>query len=545
MVSRGAVVSDFSLLRSELVDALRQHALGPGADLRALFASDPDRARRFAFELPDCWLDLSKQPLTDDLVSAAAKLAERMQLHQALEQLFDGHTVNASEGRAALHTLLRVPAGSPVIEALRDRHDDMQSALRRMAELAEHLAGQGIETLVNLGIGGSDLGPRLVYEALGATALPHRRLRFVANVDGNALDAVLRHLDPQRSAFVMASKSFGTQETQMNAQSAMHWMRAHGLDEQAINQRLVAVTAKPAAARALGIPEQHILAFDEAVGGRYSVWSAIGFPLVYAFGIERFRELLDGAHKVDRHVYETPWACNAGFLLALIELLHRCGYAHPSHAVVAYDERLARLPEYLQQLEMESNGKSVDVSGATLQYPSAPVVWGGVGTSVQHAFFQALHQGTDVVPVSFIAAARVEHDWDGHHDALIANMAAQGAALLRGRSYQEALAQERDAQSPAAQARARQRVFAGNRPSSTFLLNQMDARAVGGLIALMEHKVFLAGRMLGINSFDQWGVELGKEICGQLLPWVSGGKAADGFDVSTAQLVARYRRLRR
>lgn len=534
-------MSDFPALRTELMQCLRQHALHGAQDLRELFATDPGRAGRYAIELPCGWLDFSKQPLNEQLLTQAATLAERMQLRLALQQLFDGHIVNSSENRAALHTLLRVPAGIAVIESLRGRHNEMQAVLGRMAALGEKLAAEGIETLVNLGIGGSDLGPRLVYEALGAQALPNRRLRFVANVDGNALEAVLRHLDPRRSAFVLASKSFGTQETQMNGESAMRWMRAHGLSEQEISQRLVAVTAKPAAALELGVPEDHVLAFNEAVGGRYSVWSAIGFPLVYAFGIERFQALLDGAYQVDRHVLETPWNRNAGFLLALIELLHRCGYGHPSHAVVVYDERLARLPEYLQQLEMESNGKSVDTDGMVMEFPTAPVVWGGVGTSVQHAFFQALHQGTDVVPVSFIAAASVDHDWEGHHDALIANMAAQSSALLRGRSYQEALAQEPKPADAAAQARARQRVFAGNRPSSTFLLNQLDAHSMGALLALMEHKVYLAGRMLGINSFDQWGVELGKEICGQLLPMVTGKAPMVGLDSSTEALLKRYR----
>ncbi len=538
-------MSEFSQLRTRLVALLRAHAVSAGADLRGLFAADPDRARRFAIDLPGCWLDLSKQPLTDGLIEQAGELAESMGLRTALHQLFDGATVNASERRSALHTLLRVPMGTPVASALRDRHIQIQHALGQMQVLAERLASSGIETLVNLGIGGSDLGPRLVHDALAARALPQRRLRFVANVDGNALSAVLRQLDPRRSAFVLASKSFGTQETRMNAESAIAWMRGHGLNASEIEQRLVAVTAKPAAARAAGVPSEHILAFDEAVGGRYSVWSAIGFPLVYAFGIERFRELLSGAHQIDQHVLHTPWGGNAGFLLALIELLHRCGYGHPTHAVVAYDERLARLPEYLQQLEMESNGKSVDVYGDALEYPTAPVVWGGVGTSVQHAFFQALHQGTDVVPVSFVAAANVEHDLPGHHDALIANMAAQGAALLRGRCLDEALAQEADPADPDCLARARQRVFAGNRPSTTILLDRLDARTIGALLALMEHKVYLAGRLLGINSFDQWGVELGKEICGVLLPWVEGGDAIGGMDASTEALVARYRRLRR
>lgn len=536
-------MSNLSQLRQQWVDLLRAHARGAGADLRALFATDPDRAQRLTLELPGGCLDLAKQGLTDELIASAAVLAERTGLREALQALSTGQIVNASEGRAALHLLLRVPADEPVAVGLRDRRDDQQRVLLRMADLSEQLAAAGIDTLVNLGIGGSDLGPRLVYEALLQNALPGRRLRFVANVDGHALARALDGVDPRRCAFVLASKSFGTQETRMNAISAMAWLRAHGLSDSEVSDRLVAVTAKPSAARAFGVPEVHILAFDEAVGGRYSVWSAIGFPLVYAFGVERFRELLAGAHAIDNHVLQTPWARNAGFLLALIELLHRCGYNHPSHAVVVYDERLARLPEYLQQLEMESNGKSVDVNGDTLECPSAPVVWGGVGTSVQHAFFQALHQGTDVVPVSFVAAAQVEHPWPEHHDALIANMAAQGAALLRGRSYQEALAQERDPADPTAQLRARQRVFAGNRPSTTILLDRLDAHSLGALIALMEHKVFLVGRMLGINSFDQWGVELGKEICGELLPWVSGGDPVGDFDPSTAALVARYRRL--
>lgn len=538
-------MSDTHALRQALVDCLRTHAQGAGRDLRQLFANDPARASRYAFDLHGIYLDLSKQALSDELIVQVAQLADQLQLHRAIDELFEGAVVNASEHRAALHTLQRAPQDAPVVAALRDRHHDVQASLRRMGALAEHLASEGIETLVNLGIGGSDLGPRLAYEALAAHAHPQRRLRFVANVDGNALDAVLRHLDPRRSAFVLASKSFGTQETRMNAESAMAWMRQHGLSEHEIAQRLVAVTAKPAAARQFGVPEAHILAFDEAVGGRYSLWSAIGFPLVFAFGSERFRELLDGAYAIDQHVRDTPWAGNAAFLLALIELLHRCGYGHPSHAVVVYDERLARLPEYLQQLEMESNGKSVDTRGNALEWPSAPVVWGGVGTSVQHAFFQALHQGTDVVPVSFVAAAAVEHDLPGHHDALIANLLAQGAALLRGRSYDDALVQEADPASPAQQARARQRVFAGGRPSTTWLLNRLDARTLGALLALFEHKVYLTGRLLGINSFDQWGVELGKEICGELLPLVEGAAAAmPTLDSSTQALLMRYQQKR-
>jgi glucose-6-phosphate isomerase len=538
-------MSDQHTLRRALMAMLRKHAAGEGADLRALFAVDPGRVARFSLALPGLWIDQSKQPLTPRLVAEAARLADAMGLRAALDDLFDGRIVNASEQRPALHPLLRAPPAAPVPDTLRAQHAEMQWTRTRMDALARELAAAGIETLVHLGIGGSDLGPRLVYESLNAQADGRRRLRFVANVDGNALAAVLRQLDPRTSAFVLASKSFSTQETRMNAESAIAWMRERGLDEQAIAQRLVAVTARPAAARAFGVLEAQILRFDEAIGGRYSMWGAIGFPLIFAFGLPAFEAMLAGAHAIDCHVRGTGWEHNAAFLLALTDLLHRVGYAHPTHAVVVYDERLARLPEYLQQLEMESNGKSVDEAGAPLEWPTAPVVWGGVGTNVQHAFFQALHQGTDVVPVTFVAAARVEHGLGGHHDALMANLLAQGAALLQGRSFEQALAAERDPTDPAAQARARQRVCPGNRPSTTILLDQLSPASIGALIALIEHKVYLAGRLLGINSFDQWGVELGKEICNAVLPAITSGDLPAGVDASTAALLAHYRRLRR
>ncbi len=521
-----------------MLELLRAHAVRH-RDLRAMVGSDHARATALCIEIGGLWLDFSKQPLTTALLDDLAIAADAQHLRGALDDLFAGAIVNPSEQRAALHPLLRASEAPPHLLA---QHTAMHAARVEMAALAERLAERGVETLVNLGIGGSDLGPKLAYEALRSHRIDGRQLRFVANVDGAALEAALGGLDPARCAFVLASKSFGTQETRMNAVSAMRWLQEHGLSSAAISERMVALTSKPEAARAFGIRDDSILTFDEAIGGRYSLWSAIGFPLVFAFGPERFAALLDGAACIDRHVRSAPWQRNAPFLMAIVELLHRVGYGYPAQAVVAYDERLARLPEYLQQLVMESNGKSIGVDGRQLSVPAAPVIWGGVGTSVQHAFFQALHQGTDVVPVTFVAARLADHRFADHHPALLANLAAQSAALLRGRSFDEALAQE-STRDTAAVARAQQRVFGGNRPSSTLLMERLTPHALGSLIALYEHQVFLTGRLLGINSFDQWGVELGKELCGELLPLLTDADQPlpPHLDAGTLAMLRRLR----
>jgi glucose-6-phosphate isomerase len=522
-----------------LLDELRAHA-NAERDLRKLVGNDHARAEALALPIGELWLDLSKQPLTMGLLDSAAAHADSLGLREALDDLFAGRIVNPSENRPALHPLLRAPSPPPHLEA---QHRAMRQTRQQMAALADRLAGDGISVLINLGIGGSDLGPKLAYEALRHQALPDRELRFVANVDGAALETALVGVDPKQCAFVLASKSFGTQETRINAASAQRWMAEHGLSPAQIGARLVALTAKPDAARAFGVRDDHILAFDEAIGGRYSLWSAIGFPLVFVLGSTAFETLLAGAAQLDRHVREQPWQRNGAFLLALTELLHRVGYRYPAQSVVAYDERLARLPEYLQQLVMESNGKSIGIDGSPLTVPAAPVIWGGVGTSVQHAFFQSLHQGTDIVPVTFVAARVPDHRWRDHHPALLANLAAQSAALMRGRSFEEALGQESDPSDPAAIARARQRVFAGNRPSTTIIVERLTPAALGTLVALYEHQVYLVGRLLGINSFDQWGVELGKELCGEYLPLLSDPSAAlpASIDASTLALLRRLR----
>lgn len=529
--------------RAEFFAALRSHARDPDHDLRTLFASDPGRAGHYSFELDGLSCDLSRQPLTAALMQRASQMAQALDLRGAVDRLFDGAIVNPSEQRPALHPLLRAPAGTALAAGLRERHAAILATLQAMPHLAQSLAAQGIDTLVNLGIGGSDLGPRLAWEALRERAINGRRLRFVANVDGCALQRVLAELDPARTAFVLASKTFTTQETLMNAASARQWMTDQGLDLHDQAGRMVALTAKPETALAWGIRPDRLLTFDEGVGGRYSLWSAIGFPLVFAFGADAFEELLAGAHALDRHLLEAPWETNLPFALALVDLLQRIGHERQSHAVIAYDERLARLPEYLQQLEMESNGKGVDSTGAALQWPSSAVIWGGVGSTTQHAFFQALHQGTDTVPVSFVAALRADHGLPGHHEALFANLAGQMAALMRGRSVEQALAQDlRASNDPeAALRRARQRSFNGNRPSTLILLERLDPRRLGMLIALYEHKVYLLAQFLGINPFDQWGVELGKEICNALLPAISGAEPAADADTATLALIRRFR----
>ncbi len=531
-------------VRQALFSLLQRHAADPAHDLRQLFAQDgPARARDFAIDLGPLYVDLSKQALTRSLIEAAGALADELGLRQAYADLRQGVRVNASEDRAALHTLLRTPGAAPVAESLRDHHAEVLATQKAKARIAEELTQLGIDTIVHLGIGGSDLGPRLGYEALSAHRLPGRRARFAANVDGAALSSVLDGLDPARTAFVLASKSFTTQETLLNADSAQRWMAEAGLDRSAIAARLVAVTSKPEAAVAYGVPVARVLPMGEWVGGRYSIWSAVGFTLLFCCGAQVFREFLDGAHAMDEHTAQAPWRENLPFLLALVDLLQRNGHGRGSHAVLVYDERLARLPEYLQQLEMESNGKTQRPDGLAVSWGTAPVIWGGIGTTAQHAFFQSLHQGTDVVPVSFVAAARAAHDLPGHHEALLANLAAQGAALLRGRSLDEALAQETPPLDARKRERATQRVFSGNRPSSTFLLREVSAEALGMLLAAFEHKVYFSACCWGINPFDQWGVELGKEMCRELLPALSrgGGVLPETVDASTAALIGKIR----
>ncbi|HET7863994.1 MAG TPA: glucose-6-phosphate isomerase, partial [Burkholderiaceae bacterium] len=444
-----------------------------------------------------------------------------------------GAPINHTEGRAVLHTALRAPRGQGPHS---DEVHGVLDAMLAYVETVRDTAASGIRDVVNIGIGGSDLGPQMVVPALDAFVHPKLNFHFVSNVDGHDIAPVLRRLDPATTLFVIASKTFTTQETMANAHAAKAWFDANGGTDTA--RHFVATTTNVKAAAEFGITTT--FGFWDWVGGRYSLWSAIGLPIALAIGADHFHALLAGAHAMDRHFREAPPAKNLPLLLALIDVWYRNFHGFTSRSVAPYHQGLKRLPAYLQQLEMESNGKQVDLDGEALPFATSPVVWGEPGTNGQHAYFQMLHQGTDVIPVEFIAVKRPTYEVAGLHAKLLANCLAQSQALMLGKSSAAALVERAPTASPLLphHVLARHRTFPGNRPSTTLLLERLDARALGALLALQEHRVFTSGALWGINSFDQWGVELGKALCNELMPRLASGDTA-GLDGSTAGLLKR------
>jgi glucose-6-phosphate isomerase len=510
-------------------------AHGGGFDLREAFARDPGRAAAFSFEAPEIFADLSKNRLDTATLRFLLDLARECRLEARRDALLAGEPVNLTEGRAVLHTALRAPRGQGPFST--EVHEVLDRLLAYVEQVRD-TARSGIRDVVNIGIGGSDLGPQMAVPALDAYCHRELRMHFVSNVDGHDLAPVLRQLQPQSTLFIVASKTFTTQETMANALAARDWfLRAGGTDTR---KHFVATTTNVKAAAEFGIDTT--FGFWDWVGGRYSLWSAIGLPIALAIGADNFRALLAGAHAMDRHFATTPLERNLPALLGLLDLWYRNFHGFASRSVAPYHQGLRRLPAYLQQLEMESNGKQVDGAGEPLPYATSPVVWGEPGTNGQHAYFQMLHQGTDVIPVEFIAVKHPTHDLPDLHTKLLANCLAQSQALMLGKPTGEALAERAPTASPTLDAAtiARHRTFPGNRPSTTLLLERLTPRALGALIALYEHRVFTSGALWGINSFDQWGVELGKALCNGLLPRFASGDLA-GLDGSTAALLTRLR----
>jgi glucose-6-phosphate isomerase len=503
----------------------------------------PDRAGDFTARACGMRLDYSKTNIdaaTRDLLVA---LAEAAGLAARREAMFTGAQINETEGRAVLHTALRNLDGHVTVDG-RDVIPDVRATLARTEAFARSVrdgtfAGQGgaFTDVVNIGIGGSDLGPAMTTLAL-APYHDGPRCHFVSNVDGAHIHDVLARCDPARTLVIVASKTFTTIETMTNAQTARDWMAA-GVADPA--RQFVALSSAPARAGAFGIPAERVFGFEDWVGGRYSVWGPIGLSLMLAIGPAAFRDFLGGAAAMDTHFRSAPFSENMPVMLALVGIWHHqiCGYA--SRAVLPYDQRLLRLPAYLQQLEMESNGKRVAMDGSDLTRPAGPIVWGEPGTNGQHAFYQLIHQGTQVVPCEFMVAARGhEPELEHHHNLLLANCLGQSAALLRGRTLAEAtqMLAQRDLPPAELDRQARHRVFPGNRPSTTLIYPLLDPATLGAIIALYEHRVFVEGVILGLNSFDQWGVELGKELASQLLPVVEGRDPGAAADPSTRALVA-------
>jgi glucose-6-phosphate isomerase len=493
--------------------------------ITALFAADPARFQNFSAAQKDLLLDYSKTTVTEESRARLLELAAATNLSDKRAAMFTGAKINNTENRAVLHTALRAPARRRIIVDGEDIIPEIHKTLELLYGFATGIrTGEKFTDVVNIGIGGSDLGPAMVTQAL-APYHDGPALHFVSNVDAAHLTDTLAKLTPATTLFIIASKTFSTIETMTNAHSARAWI-VDSLGESAVQNHFAAVSTALDKVAAFGISPEKVFGFWDWVGGRYSVWSAIGLPVILAIGPENFSQFLAGAHEMDEHFRTAEPAQNLPILLALIGIWHRdvCGYG--ARAILPYDQRLARFPAYLQQLDMESNGKSVTKDGAPVTCPTGPLVWGEPGTNGQHAFYQLLHQGTDTIPCEFLIAAQGhEPAMRAHHDLLIANCLAQSEALMKGRNL-------------AAAGGNPHRVFAGNRPSITLAYEKLTPHTLGRLIALYEHRVFTEAAIWDINAFDQWGVELGKELAQNLLPIVTGAKPTTNLDTSTAGLVA-------
>lgn len=518
--------------------------------MRDLFANDPQRSERFGLSACGLHLDYSKNLIDQHTMQLLLELAETADLSGWANRLLAGDKVNSTEGRAVLHMALRnlgyrsyhyegsdvMPAILAVLSRMRTFSNDIRSG-RWLG-----YTGQKITDVVSIGIGGSSLGPKMVCEALKPYQNADLRVHFVSNLDASHLNQTLQGLDAATTLFIIASKTFTTGETLTNAHSARKWLVDQLYNEAATERHFVAVSTNVQAVTEFGIAAHNIFEFWDWVGGRYSLWSSIGLPIALAIGIQNFEQLLLGAHDMDEHFVQAPAAQNMPIILALLGIWYiNFGQAH-SHAVIPYDQYLANFPTFLQQLDMESNGKRVTRDGELVDYPTGPIIWGQAGTDAQHSFFQLIHQGTRLVPCDFILPLRSHNPLGEHHDKLVANCLAQAQALMRGRTEQEALGEMQQAGLPehAIQALLPHRIFPGNRPSNMLVVEQITPRTLGALIALYEHKVFVQGIVWGVDSFDQWGVELGKKLTAHILQNFNELACSADVDSSTAALMRRY-----
>ncbi len=523
--------------------------------LRDLFAKDRKRFERYSLQLDDLLLDYSKNLIRPHTLKLLLKLAKETGVEILRDALFAGDKINLTEDRAVLHTALRNRAERPVMVDGHDVMPDVRDVLERMRAFADKVrtgkwkgyaakgaSGKPITDVVNIGIGGSDLGPAMACLALKPYG-GNIRVHFVSNVDPSHLHDTLEDLDPATTLFIVASKTFTTQETLLNAEAARTWLLDSAKDESAVAKHFVAVSTNAAAVKAFGIDPANMFGFWDWVGGRYSLWSAIGLPIALYIGMDEFEELLAGAHDMDEHFRTAPLAANMPVLMALLGVWYNNFWDAQSYAVLPYEQRLARFPAYLQQLDMESNGKGVMRDGRSVKVSSGPVLFGEPGTNGQHAFYQLIHQGTKLIPCDFLAAAESHNDVNGQHAVLLSNFLAQTEALMRGKTAAEVEAELTDTGMDKRELKALlpHKVFPGNRPTNTLLYRKLTPRTLGRLIALYEHKVFVQGAIWDLNSFDQWGVELGKQLARVILPALTGNKRGGKHDASTSALIARLR----
>lgn len=523
--------------------------------MRELFAHDPGRFKAMSVDAAGLFLDYSKNRLDGRTLALLLELARERGVEGKRDAMFAGEKINNTEQRAVLHTALRAPADAPkLLVDGQDTGADIHAVLQRIRTFSDAVrsgawlghTGKAITDIVNIGIGGSDLGPKMVCLALRQYSHPGLRLHFVSNVDGHDLDAALSSVDPETTLFIIASKTFTTSETMMNAQTARRWFTAlapAGVGNTALARHFVAVSTNVEAIKAFGIDPDNMFPFWDWVGGRYSVWSAIGLPIALAVGFGYFSDFLAGAHAMDQHFQSAPLAANMPVLLALVGFWNRQFLDCGSVSIAPYHQDLSRFPAYLQQLEMESNGKRVTRDGAAVDYATCPAVWGECGTNGQHAYFQMLHQGTDVTPIDFIAALRPGHELQHHHAALLANCFAQSEAFMRGKNIDEVRAdlQAQGLDAAEIERLAPHKTFIGNRPSNTILMEYLTPHSLGALVALYEHKTFVQGVLWDVNSFDQWGVELGKALAKNIEAELTTAPRPELHDSSTNGLIAKAR----
>lgn len=507
--------------------------------LRDLFNQESDRFDRYSLQFNDLLLDYSKNRITDETLGFLTTLASECHLDDAIRKMFTGHKINATEQRAVLHVALRNRSNTPVMVDGKDVMPGINRVLEQMQNFTEAVhngvlkgfTGKVYTDIVNIGIGGSDLGPHMVTTALRPYWKRGMHAHFVSNVDGSDMMETLNKLNPETTLFIIASKTFTTRETMANAHTARQWFLDHcSNNTDAIKHHFAAVSTNTAAVRDFGIDTNNMFEFWDWVGGRYSLWSAIGLPIALTIGMEHFKQLLNGAHEMDLHFQDTPFEQNMPVLMALIGIWYRNFFDATSHVILPYDHTLRLLPAYLQQADMESNGKSVTIDGETLDYDSGPVIWGQPGTNGQHAFYQLIHQGTQMIPADFIIPLKSHNPIGEHHTILLANCLAQTEALMRGKTAAEAALESPDSLVP-------HKLFPGNKPTNTILIDKLTPRSLGSLVALYEHKIFVQGVIWGINSFDQWGVELGKQLAGVIEKELESDTPLGKHDNSTTGLI--------
>ncbi len=535
--------------------ALQQHyqQIEP-QHMRTMFEDDPSRFEKFTLRFESTLLDFSKNRITEETMKLLRQLAADTQVKEATEAMFSGEKINRTEDRSVLHIALRNRANTPIEVDGEDVMPEVNEVLDRMKTFSEQIisgewkgySGQAISDIVNIGIGGSDLGPVMVTEALKPYQKEHINVHYVSNVDGTHISETLKHLNPETTLFIIASKTFTTQETMTNATSARDWFLKAAQDEAAVKEHFVALSTNQEAVEDFGIDAHNMFGFWDWVGGRYSLWSAIGLSIACAIGFDRFKELLAGGHAMDEHFRTASVEENIPLTLALVGVWYNNFFGAQTEAILPYDQYMHRFPAYFQQGNMESNGKYVDRNGNPVDYQTGPIIWGEPGTNGQHAFYQLIHQGTKLIPCDFLAPAQSQNPIGDHHPKLLANFFAQTEALMMGKTEDEAAQELREQGKSDAEIAelAIYKSFEGNKPTNSILFQKLDPYTLGSLIAMYEHKIFVQGIIWNIYSFDQWGVELGKQLAKKILPELEGEDEVTSHDASTNGLINAYKELR-